>query len=70
VLEIRHPRIAGVFRGDPEAGGSDGFLLALSPSHGLFDIVRDYECGRDYCALVHANSGLPEFGRLKSAEIG
>src|SRR5262249_51467565 len=47
MLQSRHSRIAGAFQGDPEAGGSDGLLLALSPSHGLFDIVRDYECGRE-----------------------
>jgi hypothetical protein len=47
------------FQGDPEAGGSDGLLLALSPSHGLFDIVRDYECGRDYCAFAYRTRACP-----------
>src|SRR5262245_19093704 len=34
-------------------------LLALSPSHGLFDIVRDYECGRDYCAFAYRTWACP-----------
>ena len=39
VLESRHARIEGDFQGVCEAGGQDGFVLALSPSCGLFDIA-------------------------------
>src|SRR5262249_52202984 len=58
MLQSRHSRIAGAFQGDPEAGGSDGLLLALSPSHGLFDIVRTTN--------AVAKGSSMDFGRTRS----
>ena len=50
--------------GTPEASGWDWVWLAPGSFSGLFDIVRIANAGRDECALIHPNSGLPEFGTL------
>ena len=64
VLEDSPCSLQGALQGDPGSERVGWVWLAPGSFSGLFDIVRIANAGRDECALVHPNSGLPEFGTL------